>query len=130
MRGVSAAKFDPSGVSSAREKDAMFLTKLDEKTEWFEVLDTTNRSQTAVMNLAPGQASGDEPESHDASDQVLVVLEGEVLAEVADERSRVPAGHVVVIPAGVPHRLQNPGPVMARTFSVYAPPAYPAGMRG
>jgi mannose-6-phosphate isomerase-like protein (cupin superfamily) len=108
----------------------MFLTNVQHAAEWFEVLQTTDRSQTAVMNLEPGQASGDECESHPKSDQVLIVLDGEVFAEVGDERARMCKGDVVVIPAGVNHRFENEGGAIARTLSVYAPPAYPADARG
>lgn len=108
----------------------MFLTNLNAAREWFEVLQTTGRSQTAVMNLAPGQASGDEPQAHPESDQVLIVLDGEVLAEVADEKARMRAGDVVVVPAGVHHRFENIADIPARTVSVYAPPAYPHGTAG
>lgn len=105
----------------------MFLTNLQAAREWFEILQTTGRSQTAVMNLAPGQASGNHTQAHPESDQVLIVLDGEVMAEVGDEQARMRAGDVVVIPAGIHHRFQNQGSATARTISVYAPPAYPAG---
>ena len=108
----------------------MFLTNLHAAQEWFEVLQTSDRSQTAVMNLGPGEASGDEAEAHPESDQVLLVLDGEVLAEIAEEKTRMRQGDVVIVPAGVHHRFQNAGTAPVRTFSVYAPPAYPAGMRG
>ena len=108
----------------------MFLTNLQSASDVFEVLQTTDRSQTAIMNLEPGDASGEEMESHDESDQVLLVIEGEVLAEVGQERARMRQGDVVVIPAGVPHRFRADENTPARTFSVYAPPAYPAGTRG
>jgi mannose-6-phosphate isomerase-like protein (cupin superfamily) len=108
----------------------MFLTNLHAAKDWFEVLQTTERSQTAVMNLGPGQASGDEADAHPESDQVLLVLDGEVIAEVAEERTRMRQGDVVIVPAGVHHRFRNDGTQLARTFSVYAPPAYPAGLRG
>ena len=103
----------------------MFLTNLHAAREWFEILQTTGRSQTAVMNLAPGQASGSGAQAHPDSDQILIVLDGEVLAEVADEQARMRAGDVVVVPAGVNHRFQNVADTPARTVSVYAPPAYP-----
>jgi hypothetical protein len=38
--------------------------------DWFKVLQTTSKSQTAVMALGPGKASGGEPGAHEASDQV------------------------------------------------------------
>jgi mannose-6-phosphate isomerase-like protein (cupin superfamily) len=93
--------------------------------EWFEVLQTTPLSQTAVMKLAPGQASGDEPQAHESSDQVLLLIEGELAAEIAGQRSRMQAGDVVVIPPGTLHKFTNPGDVPALTFSVYSPPEYP-----
>jgi len=108
----------------------MFLTNLHAAKEWFEVLQTTDRSQTAVMSLAPGEASGDEKEDHPRSDQVLLVVEGEVTAEIAEERARMRQGDVVIVPAGVKHRFKNESQAVVRTFSVYAPPAYPAGTAG
>jgi mannose-6-phosphate isomerase-like protein (cupin superfamily) len=108
----------------------MFVTSLHSANDWFEVLQTTERSQTAIMNLDPGAASGDELDEHDESDQVLLVLEGEVMAEVGEESARLREGDVVIIPAGIRHRFKNNRPSTARTFSVYAPPAYPPGMRG
>jgi mannose-6-phosphate isomerase-like protein (cupin superfamily) len=107
----------------------MFRAHLPDTKTWFKVLQTTGRSQTAVMNLQPGQASGDSKEAHAKSDQVLVVLEGEVLAEVGDDRARLRPGDVVVIPAGVRHRFSNEAKNPVRTVSVYAPPAYPSEKR-
>jgi mannose-6-phosphate isomerase-like protein (cupin superfamily) len=108
----------------------MFLTNLHAAKEWFEVLQTTHRAQTAVMNLEAGEASGDEAEAHKGSDQVLVVLEGEVVAEIAEEKAQLRKGDVVIVPAGIRHRFANESEKPASTFSVYAPPAYPAGTKG
>ena len=98
--------------------------------EWFKVLQTTPRSQTAVMKLGPGQASGDEPEAHEASDQVLLLIEGELATEIAGARSRMKAGDVVVIPPRTKHKFTNRGDVPAVTFSVYSPPEYPPDEKG
>ena len=105
-------------------------TNIHRAKEWFEVLQTTPRSQTAVMKLGPGQASGGEPEAHKASDQVLLLIEGELEAEIAGARSRMKAGDVVVIPPRTQHKFTNPGDVPAVTFSVYSPPEYPADEKG
>jgi mannose-6-phosphate isomerase-like protein (cupin superfamily) len=72
--------------------------------EWFKVLQTTKRSQTAVMTLSPGQSSGDEPE-----DQVLLLIQGELSAEIGGKRSRMKAGDVVIIQPRVEHRFTNRG---------------------
>lgn len=93
--------------------------------EWFKVLQTTPRCQTAVMKLGPGQATGDEPEAHKASDQVLLLIEGELTAEIGGVRSRMKAGDVVVIPPRTKHKFTNPGERPAITFNVYSPSEYP-----
>lgn len=95
----------------------------------FKILQTTGRSQTALMTLEPGEASSEQPSVHDESDQTLVVLEGEVTAEVAGESETLQTGGVVLVPAETPHRFINRGAKRAITFSVYAGPAYPSASR-
>ncbi len=90
----------------------------------FEVLQTTHRSQTAAMTLEPGEASSEEHDAHPHSDQVLIVFEGEVSAEIGEEKGTLHPGDVVIVPAGVMHRFRNVGSIRAVTFSAYAPPAY------
>lgn len=103
----------------------MNLANIGDATDWFEVLQTTSRSQTAVMTLQPGGKSSEEFNSHPDSDQVLLVLEGEVLAEVSGESATMKKGDVLIVPKGEKHRISNSGTQRAVTFSVYAPPAYP-----
>jgi mannose-6-phosphate isomerase-like protein (cupin superfamily) len=98
--------------------------------EWFRVLQTTKRSQTAVMKLGPGQATGEEPEAHEKSDQVLLLVAGELSAEIGVKRFRMKAGDVVIIPPRVKHKFTNCGDQPAVTFNVYSPPEYPADEKG
>src|SRR4051812_16874431 len=91
---------------------------------WFQVLQTSKNSQTAVMVLGPGKASGEKPEDHEHSEQTLLLVEGELEAEIGTEHTRMKSGDVVVIPPGTKHRFKNPGPTAATTFSVYCPPEY------
>lgn len=95
----------------------------------FEVLQTSEKSQTAVMKLAPGQASGDEAEAHEDSEQVVIVMEGEVFAEIESEGSTLREGDVVLIPPGTKHKFTNRSKKPALTFNVYSPPEYPADMK-
>src|SRR6266403_2028403 len=104
----------------------MDVTNIEKAKEWFEVWQTGERSQTAMMPLAPGDAPGNKAEAHAKSDQVLLMLEGELTGEVADERPHLQKGDVVIIPAGVKHRFVNRAKKPAVTFNVYSPPAYPA----
>jgi mannose-6-phosphate isomerase-like protein (cupin superfamily) len=101
------------------------LANVSDAKDWFEVLQTTERSQTAVMTLEPDGQSGEELNSHPESDQVLLVLEGEVFAEVSGQTATMKKGDVVIVRKGKKHRFSNRTQQRAVTFSVYAPPAYP-----
>ena len=106
------------------------MSNIRQATDWFEVLQTTERSQTAMMKLKPGGETGAKAEAHEESDQVLLMLDGELSGEVGDERPQLRKGDVVVIPAGTKHRFTNRGSKSAITFNVYSPPAYPPGTKG
>jgi mannose-6-phosphate isomerase-like protein (cupin superfamily) len=105
----------------------MDVTNIDKAKDWFEVLQTSERSQTAMMTLAPGDSTGDKVEAHEKSDQVLLMLDGELTGEVGDKRPTLKKGDVIIIPAGVQHRFTNYATKPAVTFNVYSPPAYSAG---
>jgi len=108
----------------------MELANISSAKDWFEVLQTTERSQTAMMTLEPGAATGEKAEAHDESDQVLLMLDGELIGEVGDERLRLSKGDVIIIKAGIKHRFANASDKVAVTFNVYSPPAYPPRTKG
>ena len=108
----------------------MNVANIGSAIEWFQVLQTTERSQTAMMTLEPGAATGEKAEAHEKSDQVLLVMEGELIGEVGDERPRIKKGDVIIIEAGTKHRFANASDKPAVTFNVYSPPAYPPGEKG
>ena len=89
---------------------------------FFQVLQQTERSQTAVMTIEPGADAG--PEEEHTGDQVLFVLEGEAEARVGETRHRVAAGACVMIPAGTRHHVRNVGATPLFFLTVYAPPVY------
>jgi hypothetical protein len=66
---------------------------------FFRVLQQTERSQTAVMTIAPGEDGGPE-EEHDG-DQIVYVVEGEALVRIAGKEHHAAAGSLVMIPAGL-----------------------------
>jgi mannose-6-phosphate isomerase-like protein (cupin superfamily) len=102
----------------------MNVRNIGEVTAWFEVLQTTKRTQTAMMTLKPGRSSGSHQEGHKTSDQVLLVLEGEVEGEIAHDTVILRKGDVIVIPAGTRHKFTNRASVDAVTFNTYSPPEY------
>jgi quercetin dioxygenase-like cupin family protein len=80
--------------------------------------ETGSRSTAAVyFELDPGMRLG----AHtDSAEEVLVVLAGEVEVVVGDERRRVGAGGLAVVPAEVPHDVIGAGPGTARVAGVFS----------
>src|ERR1700730_10044382 len=99
----------------------MKQANIEQAREWFEVLQTTERCQTAMMTLKPGKATGETAEAHEKSDQGLLVLDGELNGEVGHECPKLKKGDVLVIPADTKHRFVNRGTAAAVTFNVYSP---------
>jgi mannose-6-phosphate isomerase-like protein (cupin superfamily) len=108
----------------------MDLANIKDAAEWFQVLQTSERAQTAVMTLARGEATGRKAEAHAKSDQVLLVISGRLSGKVGPETVSLRKGDIVLIRAGTPHRFRNPGRQRTVTFNVYSPPEYPPGMKG
>lgn len=102
----------------------MNVKNVEDAKDWFSVLQTEKRTQTAIMTLEPGASSGEEPEAHKNSTQVLLVLEGEVLGEMGGRRKKLKPGDVLVINAGVKHKFTNRGKKKCVTFNTYSPPEY------
>ena len=105
----------------------MNVRNISEAKDWFEILQSSGRSQTAMMTLASGKSSGRKAEAHENSDQMLLILEGELSGEIGDEHLSLKKGDVIMIPTGVKHRFANRSRKRAVTFNVYSPPAYSAG---
>jgi quercetin dioxygenase-like cupin family protein len=78
---------------------------------------------TAVERTGPG-APGD-PASRD-TDRLVIVTEGQLNTEIAARPGPAPAEAVIVIPAGVPHRIwsSSSAPVRYLDVDLQAPPAY------
>jgi mannose-6-phosphate isomerase-like protein (cupin superfamily) len=102
----------------------MNVKNINEVKDWFEVLQTGKRTQTAMMTLKPGKSSGSKPQGHKQSDQVLLVLEGQVHGEIAGDEITLRKGDVVIIPAATKHKFTNRGSADAITFNTYSPPEY------
>lgn len=103
----------------------MNLTHIFAAGSGFRILDTTERRQTGLLTLEPGESSSEKPSTHKDSDQTLILLAGELKAEIGDEKATLEDGDAVLVPAKTPHRFTNTGNSRVTTFSVYARPAFP-----
>jgi mannose-6-phosphate isomerase-like protein (cupin superfamily) len=81
--------------------------------------------QIVLMSLPAGADIG--METHRADQTTFFVL-GEGQAVVDGSRTKVSANRMIVIPKGAEHNIINKGEGTLKLFSVYAPPAEPAGV--
>jgi len=103
----------------------MLTLSVSDRSEDFQVLESTRRSQAAIMVLAPGERTGDPGRSeHPQADQWLYVLSGEGEAVGEKERHILKPGTLLVIPAGQGHEIRNRGSEPLRTLNVYSSLAY------
>jgi quercetin dioxygenase-like cupin family protein len=69
-------------------------------------LEGTEDSAVVFFTVQPGERLA----SHtDSAEEILYIVSGEAIAEVGDERGRVRAGDLAVVPAMAPHGLINDG---------------------
>ena len=90
--------------------------------QYFEIMQDTGRSQTATMTIEPGEDAG--PEETHAGDQIIYVIEGRARVRVGDVESEAGPGACIMIPAGTPHHVDNPGAAPLFCLTIYAPPVY------
>ncbi len=81
--------------------------------------------QIVLMSIPAGEDIG--METHRA-DQTTFFVAGTGEAVVDGGHSKVTPNHMIVIPKGAEHNIINKGSVPLKLFSVYAPPAEPAGV--
>ena len=66
---------------------------------------------------------GAERHHHDQNHQAMFILEGEALIELGEAPARsCPAGSVIEIPPGLPHRIASGGDGTLRFVVVFSPP--------
>lgn len=81
--------------------------------------------QIVLMHLPPGEDIG--LEAHRA-DQTTFFVSGEGKALRNGHSTKVGPNHLLVIPQGTEHNITNTGTEPLKLYSVYAPPAEPAGV--
>ena len=93
-------------------------------TNFFQVLENTERSQVAEMVLAPDRSTGGPNNNHPNSDQWLFVMEGEGEAVIESETIKIKEDDLILIEAGENHEVRNTGTEDLKTFNIYTPKAY------
>jgi len=79
----------------------------------------TGTKSTAVVyfEIEPGHRLGTHT---DSAEEILLILEGEAEASLGDERGRLSAGEMALVPAMVPHGLRNVGDETVRVVGFFS----------
>ncbi len=90
-----------------------------------QVLFTTELSQLVLMSVPPGGEIGSEV--HSGIDQVLTIVEGEGETVLNNEKKKIQAGSIIVVPAGARHNFVNTSAKALKLYTVYTPPEHEPG---
>jgi mannose-6-phosphate isomerase-like protein (cupin superfamily) len=80
--------------------------------------------EVVVARFEAGGSTGDEPYTHGDSEELLVVVEGDVHVQLGTEIHELATGDSVHYQSSTPHRVSNPGGETAEVMFVISPPSY------
>lgn len=112
MNAVNVNELDLAEVGSAT--DASVLTRYS-----FPIYAATGAANSAVVyfEVEPGKRLASH---HDGAEEVLFIVAGEGIAHVGDASGPVRAGDLAVIPAWVPHGIENTGETTLKVVGFFA----------
>lgn len=80
--------------------------------------------EVVVAEFEPGGSTGDEPYAHGDSEEVFVVLEGDVELMLGGETYELGAGDAAQYRSSTLHRVRNRGDSRAEVMFIISPPSY------
>lgn len=76
----------------------------------------TQQSATVYFEIEPGDNLG---RHTDSAEELLLIIDGEIEAEVGGETGRLSKGELVLVPKMVPHDFKNVGSKKARVLGFF-----------
>lgn len=76
----------------------------------------TESTATVYFELEPGDELG---RHTDSAEELLLILEGEVEAEVGGEKANLSKGEIALVPKMVPHNLVNIGTTGVKVLGIF-----------
>jgi transcriptional regulator with XRE-family HTH domain len=80
--------------------------------------------EVMVGEFEPGGTTGDEPYVHGDSEELLVIVEGQVVLQLDATEYHLASGDSIQYRSSVPHRIVNTGGSPAEVFWIVSPPSY------
>jgi transcriptional regulator with XRE-family HTH domain len=90
----------------------------------FVTSNLAGRLQVMIETIEPGGGSGESPFTHEADEEVILVLEGTIDVWVEDEHYQLAAGDAVTLPSRLPHWQTNGGDTPAVLLVCLTPPSF------
>jgi transcriptional regulator with XRE-family HTH domain len=84
----------------------------------------SGRLQVILSTIEPGGGTGDEAYAHDADEEVVIVLSGQLELWVADERYLLEEGDSITYASRLPHRNVNISDRQATVLFCVTPPSF------
>jgi mannose-6-phosphate isomerase-like protein (cupin superfamily) len=75
----------------------------------------------ALLEMEVPPSNGPRLHVHHDADEAFYVLDGELTIRVGDVEQRAPAGALILVPRGEPHRFANRGDRPARAIFIFSP---------
>jgi transcriptional regulator with XRE-family HTH domain len=116
---------DPTHPDPVVRKSARRTITFKDSTSHYQLLTPSTRGAFEVLSLelAPIAASGDVALGHD-SEELLLVIRGDIEAEVAGQTYKLSAGDSLYLQRNVPHRAINRGTTVAEILMVISPASF------
>src|SRR5262249_36840968 len=80
--------------------------------------------EVVAAEFEPGGSTGDQPDTHGHSEELLLVVDGPVHVQLGTEVYDLTSGDSVHYRSSTPHRVSNPGDEAAEVLFVISPPSY------
>jgi quercetin dioxygenase-like cupin family protein len=123
-----------AALGSGKERDKVIAERIDQlelMEVWYENDPTmcvkvnfpfflgTGTKNTAVVyfEIEPGYRLGTHT---DSAEEILLILQGEAEVSLGDEKGRLSAGEMALVPAMVPHGLRNMGEEKVRVVGFFS----------
>ena len=97
-----------------------------ENTNYRKVIYTGKNMQLVLMSIPMSGDIG--METHEKTDQVLVIVAGEGKAILNGQESPIAKHDIIFVPAGTEHNFVNTGDEDLKLYTLYAPPNHPDGI--
>ena len=82
-----------------------------------------NNLELFWIELDPGQSTAETPFTHGDSDEVLVVVAGEVDVTISGAQYHLRTGDSIAYGSAAPHMCRNDGPIQAEVIIAVSPPS-------